>query len=185
MNRRRRIRTICERQHRSLRVWALSLLALVMLIVTNTCDAHADSITDIESTLTSDSTLPLGPGIAQELAQNLWDAQLASPYSWETDSLVLSITAVLRAIALEQSLAGATAIDSPALEPLPFLQSTIAIDDRVSVSITPPSIDFGPQLVEIPEPGLFLLTVAGLVAVGFLCHLRFGKDPGGNHDDSI
>lgn len=45
MRRRRRIRTVCEKQHRSLRMWSLSIFALVMLCLLNTCDAQADTQT--------------------------------------------------------------------------------------------------------------------------------------------
>lgn len=164
MRRRRRVRTICEGQHRTLRRWALSMAAFLLL----GSQAHADTITQIAQELTTDSMQPLSPSVANGLATNLWDAQLAAPYAaTEPDSLALSITAVLRAITLDSSFA------------LALVQSEIAIDDRAGVEFTVNGIPIAPGTVidfgdvpigqsagvgtvEIPEPSTMALALGGL-----------------------
>jgi hypothetical protein len=56
MKRRRKVRTIAERQHRNLRLWAFSILALAMLLLSNTCEA--DTIFDF--TITGPTTSAQG-----------------------------------------------------------------------------------------------------------------------------
>jgi hypothetical protein len=96
----------------------------------------------------------------------------------ESDSLGLSISAVLRAISLE---APASEILSETLTPLPFWQSEIAIDDRVSVTLTPSSLDFGSvpvgqsseesQAVNASEPSTLQLLI-GTIALILLFNSR-------------
>jgi hypothetical protein len=85
----------------------------------------------------------------------------------------LSIDAVLRAIGLEQSIAGLAWCNRTDCT-IANNQSTIAIDDRVSIVITPASLDFGDVpvgqsktesvTVSTPEPSSMWLLVAGLLA---------------------
>ena len=104
--------------------------------------------------------LPLGPGVGNQLAKNLIDAQLTyiSYTQFEPDSLQLSINAVLKAISIYVWPGGPTAITSQQEEPIVWAQSEIAIDTRVSVSLSPTSIDFGEQpIVSTSEPSTLLL----------------------------
>jgi len=85
----------------------------------------------------------------------------------EADSLPLSIAAVLKAITIEADPVygfGLTFCDRTNCW-LANLQSTIAIDDRVSVVITPSFIDFGNVPVSTGEPGVFLLVAAGYLVL--------------------
>jgi hypothetical protein len=126
--------------------------------------ASADSIHSISNDLTHETSVPLAPGVAMELASNIWVAHETTPYALvEKDSLELSIDAVLRAIYLSGQLDGATEIVNEQLTPLPWLQSEIAIDDRVSVTITPDSLDFGS--VPVPEPSTLTLALSALDAL--------------------
>jgi hypothetical protein len=123
-------------------------------------------ISDISATLTDDTSIPLAPGVATDLSTNIWTAHETTDYALaEADSLGLSITAVLRAIMLS---APAPEIVSQDLTPLPWLQSEIAIDDRVSVDITPTAIDFGDVAIPTPEPPTFEITALGLVVVALI-----------------
>lgn len=170
MRRRRRILTVCEQQHRSIRTWALSILALLMMICLNTCDAQADEITNVAAMLTLDSSVPMAPGVAMELATNLMWAQETSSYAAsEPDSLTLSFASVLRAIWLEGSLDGVIEIIDATEAPLPFEQSTIAIDDRVAIEIFVNGVPYVPgevinfgDVVVTPEPNDFLMAFIGI-----------------------
>jgi hypothetical protein len=139
------------------------IMGLLVLPVT----ATADSLTErqVIAALKRGSDLPMTGAIADQLADNLLAAQAAAPYtSFEPDSLQLSIDAVLRAISLYEFPDGPTRITSQAAEPIVWLQSTVAIDDRVSVSLTPGSIDFGSEPIVTPEPGEWILILTGLTA---------------------
>jgi len=50
-------------------------------------------------------------------------------------------------------------------EPIVWDQSRIAIDDRLTVSFMPGSLDFGSEPVATPEPTEWILIVAGLAAL--------------------
>ena len=155
----------------------MKALALAVLLFAATV-AQADTITDnLAAALAEDSSVPLSMSVADTLAANLLTAQADSPYSAsEPDSLTLSFAAVLRAISLDPSLA------------LAYLQSDIAIDDRVSLQFSVDGLpllpgqvlDFGSvavgdssgAFVVTPEPNTFLLAICGLVGIGFAMHLR-------------
>jgi hypothetical protein len=161
-------------------MWALSIAALVMLIVTNTCDAQADEITDVAAMLTADSSVPMAPGVAMELATNLMWAQETSSYAAsEPDSLTLSFASVLRAIWLEGTLDGVTEIIDATEAPLPFLQSGIAIDDRVSIEIFVNGVPYVPgevinfgdvPVASVPDSGSLIIPLT--VVLGILIGLR-------------
>ena len=57
-------------------------------------------------------------------------------------------------------------ITDEASEPIVWAQSRIAIDDRLTVSFTPGSLEFGSQPVATPEPGGWILLLMTLVAYG-------------------
>jgi hypothetical protein len=143
----------------------LSLLLVLLLAVASA--ARADSLTEaqVAAQLTANSPLLLEPGVADTLATNLLSAQAAnlSYTAFEPDSLQLSIDAVLRAIGLYVFPGGPTEIVNEQLTPIPFLQSEIAIDDRLTVSITPGGLDFGSQPVATPEPEEWILILTALV----------------------
>jgi len=184
-----KVRTICEKQHRFMLHAALTIVVLVLCA----SQAQGDTITDIAQELSQASTLPLGQGVALELATNLWDAQLASPYAAsEPDSLPLSIASVLRAIWLEIYPGGPAEILSYDNAPIPFIQSHIAIDDRVSVEITAGGVDctagcvinfgdvpvgetsstFTVEPIATPEYGGFTLALTGVNLVLVLAWFR-------------
>ena len=143
-------------------------LALAFLIATA---AHADTITDnLAAALTEDSSVPLSMSVADTLAANLLTAQADSSYAAsEPDSLTLSFAAVLRAISLDPTLT------------LAYMQSDIAIDDRVSIAFSVDGVplapgqvlDFGSVMVGdsssafvvTPEPSVLMLTTFGLVVL--------------------
>lgn len=174
--RRRRIRTKCEKQHRAMRRFGLTVAAILLCA----CQAQADTITQVQQMITDNSLLPLAPGMALDLAQNLMTAQADSSYAAsEPDSLALSETAVLRAIMLEGTLFGVTEIVyDPAS--LAWLQSEIAIDDNAGVSISingvpcnpdgDCTINFGKVLV--PEPEEIIMSLVGLDALLVLAWLK-------------
>jgi hypothetical protein len=129
----------------------------------------------VENDLIDGSVLPLRANVADLWASNLLTAQLPANCSYcamEADSLPLSIDAVLRAIGLEQSIAGLAWCDRTNCT-LANSQSTIAIDDRVSVTITPAYINFGEvpvgssetislTVTNTPEPSFWMMLVAGM-----------------------
>ena len=171
----------------------LAVVVLFFAVTTPVC--LADAITDIATVptesqistfITVESVLLLAPGVADDLAGNLLAAQQEYTYTaFEPDSLSLSVAAVLRAISLESSDMGATEIVNEALTPLPFWQSILAIDDRVSVSFSVNGVTLGPgdvinfgsvqvgdsstafSVVTTPEPATFALLLAGLAVVAF------------------
>ncbi len=154
----------------------MKVFALFVLVLTGLVPTHADTIIDnLAGMLTQDSVLPLAPGVALELATNIWDAHESTPYALvEADSLTLSFESVLRAISLEVWPGGPTEITDPINTPYPFIQSQIAIDDRAAVAfyvngvLWQPGdvINFGDVPVVTPEPAtLLLLTVPLLLAL--------------------
>ena len=154
----------------------MKALALAVLLFAANA-AQADTIDNLAAALTEDSSVPLSMTVADTLAANLLTAQADSSYAAsEPDSLTLSFAAVLRAISLDPSLA------------LAYLQSEIAIDDRVSIAFSVDGapllpgevLDFGSvavgdsssAFVVTPEPNTFLLGIVALVALGLAKHLR-------------
>jgi hypothetical protein len=160
----------------------VKVFAVFVLLFGLTLTTQADTITDnLAAMLTADSSLPLAPGVAMELAQNLIAAQDASSYAAnEPDSLTLSFESVLRAISTEIFPGGPSEITNGIDTPNPFIQSNIAIDDRAGVAIYVDGvlyqngdvIDFGTSsstfTVETPEPRTLwlLLTALLLLALG-------------------
>src|SRR5437763_915193 len=114
----------------------LSLVVVLFLAVASA--ARADSLTEaqVAAGLTARSPLLLGPSVPDTLATNLLNAQAAnlSYTAFEPDSLQLSIDAVIKAIGLYVWDGGPTTITSAQAEPLVWVQSNIAIDDRLTVS---------------------------------------------------
>lgn len=142
-------------------------LIVIMGLLTLPATATADSLTErqVIAALKRGSDLPMTGAVADQLSDNLLAAQAAAPYtSFEPDSLQLSIDAVLRAISLYEFPGGPTRITSQAAEPIVWVQSEIAIDDRASVTLTPGSIDFGSQPVVTPEPSEWILILTGLAS---------------------
>ena len=140
---------------------------------------HADTVTDnLAADLTLDSPIPLGPGVALELATNLVTAQADSSYAAsEPDSLTLSFESVLRAIGIEETYFGLTDIIDAAQAPIVFESSELAIDDRVSVEFTVNGVVIQPGTIlnfgdvpvgatsgtfTAPEPNALWLTIIGL-----------------------
>src|SRR5947207_12297023 len=146
----------------------LSLIAILLGLLTIPTIALADSLSlgQIAQELKQDAVIPLASSVGNQLAKNLLAAQAAAPYTqFEPDSLQLSIDALLQAIGLYVWDGGPTTITSAQAEPLVWVQSNIAIDDRLTVSITPGSLDFGSQPVATPEPEAWILILTGLVAL--------------------
>jgi hypothetical protein len=150
-----------------LRTIALGLASLALAV----SSARADTITDnVAAAISADSSMPLASGIAIDLAQNLMVAQEASSYAAnEPDSLTLSFASVLRAIWLEGTLFDETEITDAST--LAFLQSQIAIDDRVSLTIYVNGVEYVPGEVinfgdvpidPVPEPGTWILGLIGI-----------------------
>ena len=141
-----------------------SLLAMGLLGIASI--SRADSLNQVAQQIRDNSALPLHQGVARVWAGNLLAAQDPTVCSYcasEADSLPLSIAAVLRAVMLEQTLNGLTYCDRSNCF-LPNIQSTIAIDDRVSITLTPDHIDFGAVPVVAPEPEVWILMLIGLGA---------------------
>jgi len=170
---------------------AVAVVVLLMVIVG---PARADQIQTIAGELADQTSVPLGPGVADELATNIWTAHEDTPYALEeADSLTLSIQSVLRAIMLSGELAGATEIVNEDLTPLPWWQSEIAIDDRVSVVFSVNGVPLQPgdvlefgtvpvgsssstfTVVSVPESGTAGLLIAGLALLGMLSKVRIRK----------
>ena len=76
-------------------------LVLILGLLASPAIACADSLSEAQvgAELTANSPLPLAPGVADTLANNLLDAQAAnlSYTAFEPDSLQLSIDATLKA----------------------------------------------------------------------------------------
>lgn len=141
----------------------LSLIVTLGLLAIPTI-ARADSLSlgQIAQELKQDAVVPLAPSVGNQLAKNLLAAQAAAPYTqFEPDSLQLSIDAVLRAIGLYVWDGGPTTITDEASEPVVWIQSRIAIDDRLTVSFATGSLDFGSQPVATPEPSGWLGLLVG------------------------
>jgi hypothetical protein len=139
--------------------------------------------------------LPLGAGVAETLAANIEYAQETTPYAaMESDSLDLSIASVLRAISLEIFPGGPDEILNATSTPLPFIQSTIAIDDRAKVLLSfngvviqPGDVlDFGnvplgsssssPRLiVNTPEPSTIFMLGCPLCLLSFWKYRPTGR----------
>ena len=134
----------------------LGLLALPIL-------ARADTISDVAGKLDTDTVIPLASGVDLELAGNLLQAQALASYASPL-SLNLSVEAVLKAISLYTFPGGPALITSETDEPIVWAQSRIAIDPQATVSLNPPSLDFGSQPVTTPEPEAWVLLLIGVAA---------------------
>jgi hypothetical protein len=143
----------------------LYLIVILGLLVPAFACADSLSLGQIAQELKQDAVIPLAPSVGNQLAKNLLAAQAAAPYTqFEPDSLQLSIDAVLRAIGLYVWDGGPTTITSESAEPIVWAQSRIAIDDRLTVSFTTGSLDFGSEPVATPEPQEWILILVGLAA---------------------
>jgi len=154
----------------------LSLIVMLgLLAVPAIVRADSLSLGQIAQELRQDAVLPLAPSVGNQLAKNLLAAQAAAPYTqFEPDSLQLSIDAVLKAITVYAWPGGRTVVTSDEQAFLfVWAQSRIAIDDRLTVSITPGSLDFGSQPVATPEPAGWILLLTGLGA----CTIRRNRAP--------
>ena len=115
-----------------------SLLAVSLLGIASVARGDSLSVGQIAQELKQDAAIPLAPSVGNQLAKNLLAAQAAAPYTqFEPDSVQLSIEAVLRAIGLYASPGGPTMITDEASEPFVWIQSRIAIDDRLTATLTP------------------------------------------------
>jgi hypothetical protein len=141
----------------------LSLIVILGLLTIPTITlADSLSVGQIAQELKQDAVVPLAPSVGNQLAKNLLAAQAAAPYTqFEPDSLQLSIDSVPRAIGLYAYPGGPAMITDEASEPGVWIQSRIAIDDRLTVSLTPGSLDFGSQPVATPEPSGWLGLLLG------------------------
>jgi len=145
------------------------ILFFVVNLLLGLASAKADSLTVAQVTqeLKQGSVLTLRNDVAQDFAENLLAAQqpgVCSYCAFEPDSLQLSINAVLKAIALEKSF-GLKFCDDFNCQ-IAWDQSTVAIDDRVSIGFTPSALNFGEVPVSTPEPSVIVLL---LVALVYLC----------------
>ena len=157
-----------------------TLTVIGLALVLSPC-VQADSVSEnqVAIELKQDAYIPLRADVWDLWANNLLTAQLPANCSYcssEADSLPLSITAVLRAVWIEGFYNGETFCNRLDCT-LANTQSTIAIDDRVSLTITPSSINFGEvpvgqsktisvaltaDPVSTPEPGTLGLVVLGV-----------------------
>jgi len=140
---------------------------LLSFLFLNVWPAKADSLTtnQIAQEIKQQSALSLHQNVAYLWASNLLAAQdpaVCSYCAQEPDSLQLSINAVLKAIGLEQSLAGLTFCNLTNCT-IANSQSMIAIDDRVSVTLAPLSVHFGEIPVSTLEPASVALLGCGLL----------------------
>jgi hypothetical protein len=157
------------------------LIVMLGLLVPALACADSLSLGQIAQQLKQDAVIPLAPSVGNQLAKNLLAAQAAAPYTqFEPDSLQLSIDAVLRAIGLYAYPGGPTMITSELAEPIVWDQSWVAIDDRLTVSLTPGNLDFGSQPVATPEPAGWILVLTGLRA----CAIRRSRTPQATEADS-
>jgi len=138
------------------RLIILSLLALAVPAA-----APADSITDVASILRADVPEPFRYGVAQDLATNIVDAQFLASYGGPA-SLELSIESVVRAIGIDNT----AYVGWASLDPITWLQSTIAIDPGASIGLTPTAIYFGDVAVTTPESPTWIVVIIGLVLIG-------------------
>src|SRR4030095_4764401 len=143
-------------------------LMVVLGLLTIPAIARADSLSlgQIAQELKQDAVIPLAPSVGNQLAKNLLAAQAAAPYTqFEPDSLQLSIDAVLKAITAYVWPGGPTEVTNNEQDfLLVWAQSRIAIDNRLTVSITPGGLDFESQPVATPEPAGWILLLTGLGA---------------------
>lgn len=145
-------------------------LTVGTLILAFAVISRADTLSpkDIAQQIRQGSVLQLRQNVAGFWASNLLAAQDPSVCSYcasEPDSLSLSIAAVLRAITIEADPVYGFGLTFCNLANciIANAQSTIAIDDQVSVTLTPASIDFGEVPIATPEPS----TLAMLACAGF------------------
>jgi hypothetical protein len=127
-------------------------------------DSLMPSLVTVGSYLSSNSSVPITQQANMQLSRNILNAQSSSTCSYcGPESLLLSEDSVLRAIDLY--LWAGVPISSATLQPLVWLQSTIAINPDATVGITPSRIDFGEAPVNTPEPSVMLLFVLGLACM--------------------
>ena len=143
--------------------------------------AQADSLTSnqIAQQIRQGSVLSLRQNVAGFWADNLLAAQdpsVCDYCAFEADSLPLSIAAVLKAIRIEADPIYGAGLSFCNLTncTIANTQSTIAVDDRVSVVITPAALDFGEVPVATPEPSVFWFLALGTIV---LFVVRFAPHP--------
>jgi len=127
------------------------ILAVVLLFSAGV--ARADSVAQ---EIRAGSVLTLKQGVAQFWADNLEAAQASVTYA-SAQSLELSIQSVIRAIGLEQSLAGLSYCNLTNCI-IVNAQSTVAIDPNAGGGITPAALYFG-EVTATPEPPMWLLSL--------------------------
>ena len=137
------------------------LLALSLGIIC--APAKADNIVPTISDELSDES-GLSNNITMPLAKNIWYAHETTPYALvESDSLQLSIDSTERAIFDWQTLGVPWSVV--------VISSETAIDDRVSLTITPSSLNFGDVPINVSEPAPLALIILGLIGV-FTCTFK-------------
>ena len=154
-------------------VWLVGLVLLLLGMALLAPETRADSInvSFVASELDQGTVLPLAGGVDVQLAGNLIQAQNQTwGKEWLDGSLTLSIESVLRAISLYVWPGGPTEITKDHTEfSIVWLQSTIAIDPRLTGGFDTASINFGEvPVVSTPEPGTLVITLAGLAGLGIL-----------------
>ncbi len=131
---------------------------------------RADTLTQVQvaSYLDANTLIPFAVGVDTQLSMNLVKAQnRAWGSDWYPDSIELSMESVLRAISLYVWPGGPTLVTNQKEFPVVWDQSRIAIDPRLTVTLDPGALDFGSAEVResVPEPGTWLLVLAGLLWV--------------------
>jgi len=154
-------------------VWFVGLVLLILGMALLAPESRADSVnvSFVASELDQGTVLPLAGGVDVQLAGNLIQAQNQTwGKEWLDGSLTLSVESVLRAISLYVWPGGPTEITKDHTEfSIVWLQSTIAIDPRLTGGFDTASINFGEQpVISTPEPGTLVVTLAGLAGLGIL-----------------
>ena len=154
-------------------VWFVGLVLLILGMALLAPESRADSVnvSFVASELDQGTVLPLAGGVDVQLAGNLIQAQNQTwGKEWLDGSLTLSVESVLRAISLNVWPGGPTEITKDHTEfSIVWLQSTIAIDPRLTGGFDTASINFGEQpVISTPEPGTLVVTLAGLAGLGIL-----------------
>ena len=154
-------------------VWFVGLVLLLLSMALLAPESKADSInvSFVASELDQGTVLPLAGGVDVQLAGNLIQAQNQTwGKEWLDGSLTLSVESVLRAIQLYVWPGGPTEITKDHTEfSIVWLQSTIAIDPRLTGGFDTTVVNFGEQpVVSTPEAGTLVVTLAGLAGLGIL-----------------
>jgi hypothetical protein len=145
--------------------FSLLAMGLLGLASISRADSLNTQLHDVASYLASNSVLPITQQADMQLSRNILIAQADPTCSYcGTLSLSLSEDSVLRAISLYVWDGGPTLISSESLEPVVWIQSRIAINPNLTVTLTPASLDFGNVPVATPEPAGWILLLTGLGA---------------------